>query len=459
MRRRQFLQALGVGAGGLLLPSGRATGAATPAKRVVFFITSHGTVYDQWRIRMGQPDTLDYVLDLESLAEADVSPILAPLMPHASKLLVLDGLANGCVVSSTFNEHEEGHASLLTGKIPMYVPGGLGRPDGPSLDQVIGAERNTPFPSLEWATGEAMSVNFDAGGQPLPYGFDPLAAWDRLFPAGLPEAEAPSTAARIRARQHSVLDLAAQRYEALAPRLSGEDRVKLSQHRDLVRDLETRIQTLAELVCEAPPTPEWPSEAYTDADFPNQMASRWFDLTVGALACGLTDVVTLRLDHINNNTLNAPPGDIHNDYAHQAYSGDTEAGRIMTDYAVWQAERFAELLARLDAVPEGYGSLLDHTVVVWMNELATGTHGFRDIPVVMAGGTEFFDTGRYVRWQPTHHLSGHYGGTEIGPPHNRLLTTIAASVGLDLASFGTPTLAGVGGLVSTAGTLDRVLLS
>jgi len=457
MRRRSFLQALGVGAGGLLLPSGRAAGAATPAKRMIFFITSHGTVYDRWRMRLEHPEGVDYELDLGGLAEQDWSPILAPLRSHASKLLVLDGLANGCVVPSSFNEHEEGHASLLTGQIPLYVPGGLGRPDGPSLDQVVGAERSTPFPSLEWATGSGMAVNFDALGQPIPYGFDPLAAWERLFPTGIPDAEAPTAAARIRARQDSVLDRAARRYEALAPRLAGEDLVKLGQHRDLVRDLEIRVRTLAELVCEAPETPEWPSEAYTDADFPNQMASRWFDLTAGALACGLTDVITLRLDHINNSTINAPPGDIHNDYAHQAYSGDTEAGRIMTDYAVWQSERFAELLTLLDAIPEGYGSLLDHTVVVWMNELATGTHGFRAIPVVIAGGTDFFDTGRYVRWQPRHLLSGPYGGTEIGPPHNLLLTTLANSLEVELSTFGIPALAGVGGLVSTVGLLDRVV--
>ena len=97
----------------------------------------------------------------------------------------------------------------------------------------------------------------------------------------------------------------------------------------------------------------------------------------------------------------------------------------MTDFHTWYAERFAELLDLLDAIPEGGGTMLDHTLVVWTNELSTGSHDHHDLPIVVAGATETLHSGRLIRWAPVSPVQGPWGVTTVGQPHNKLLTTLA----------------------------------
>jgi hypothetical protein len=307
MNRRQLLQALGLSAGSLFLPSrASAFAASAPAKRIIFFVSGHGTVYDQWRMRPGgQPDDVDFEVDLNTLASAEWSPILAPLQRHASRLLILDGLAHAPSITTAFNEHEEGHATCLTGDLPLPVSGALGRPSSASIDQILGETAATPFRTLEYMVGGAWPVNFDALGQSIPYEGNPEAAWARLFPTGVGDLD--TTASRVARRQDRVLDLAARRFDELAPRLSTEDRVKLEAHRDLIRDLESQVLALRDLSSEAvdEPTTAWPPILDEMEVFQG--------LAVAALSCGLTDIITLRAGDVANADIGAPPGDLHND--------------------------------------------------------------------------------------------------------------------------------------------------
>jgi len=381
-------------------------------------------------------------------------------MVGMARAMVLDGLGNGCGITTAFNEHEEGHASLLTGRIPFEVPGALGRVDGPSIDQVIAEVQNTPLPSLEWSF-YGWSVTFDQQGQALPYEIDPWAGYDRVFPNGQPTQGPPSLPERIRSRQGSMLDLVGDRFAELAQRLSGEDRIKLETHRDLIRDLESRLEILAGLECEQSPRPEdpYPNVMWDDAAFPTVISQQWQQLIAVALSCGLTNVITYRMDSVNNGTIGAPPGDIHSDYAHEVPDSQ-QARDVMTDYHTWHAERLAELLELLDTIPEGGGTMLDNTIVVWCNELSTGDHTFPDMPVLIAGGTDFFDQGRYVRWGGKTEMQGPWDDrTPIGQPHNKLLTTLGQSMGLNIDSFGVTSLQQAnGGQMDCTGILDRVCL-
>jgi hypothetical protein len=96
----------------------------------------------------------------------------------------------------------------------------------------------------------------------------------------------------------------------------------------------------------------------------------------------------------------------------------------------------AFLLEQLDSVPEGAGTLLDHTVVVWLTELATPTHQHYDASVLLAGGCNgYFRTGRYVRY-PRTFTSPLSGQPLIGPAHNRLLVSLMEAMGQTDTSFG-----------------------
>ena len=214
LNRRRLLQALGLTTGSLFLPSRGLAASAAPAKRIVLFVTGHGTVYEDWRMRPGgQGDDVDFEVDLPTLGSSDWSPILAPLQRHAGKLTILDGLAHVGSIAAAFNEHEEGHATCLTGDLPLPQDGALGRPSGPSIDQILAADATTPFRSLEYSVLGGWNVNFDDQGNAIPYEGDPVAAWSRLFPGGVDGLD--TTASRVLRQQHRVLDLAKQRFDVL----------------------------------------------------------------------------------------------------------------------------------------------------------------------------------------------------------------------------------------------------
>ncbi|MCA9298216.1 MAG: DUF1552 domain-containing protein, partial [Phycisphaerales bacterium] len=167
MNRRTLLRALGLTAGSLVLPSMMPAAYAErfgAARRIVFYVSSHGTVYDHWKMRPGgRTDDGDWEFPLGDVAEDAWSTILRELYPLRQKLLVVDGLTNGMGSTSGINEHESGHASCLTGTRATEVEGALAVPSGASIDQVIAATQDTPFQSIEYSVG-GWPVNFNAFG-------------------------------------------------------------------------------------------------------------------------------------------------------------------------------------------------------------------------------------------------------------------------------------------------------
>ncbi len=108
----------------------------------------------------------------------------------------------------------------------------------------------------------------------------------------------------------------------------------------------------------------------------------------------------------------------------------------MTDLDAWHAGHVAYLLEQLDSVVEGSGTMLDHTVVVWVTELATPTHLHYDTFTVLAGGCNgFFETGRYVRYPQTM-PSPMANQPLIGPAHNQLLVSLLQAMGQTDTTFG-----------------------
>lgn len=463
LHRRTLLQALGLSAGSLVLNSfplaiPRAR-AQAPYRRILFYVTSHGTVYDNWKIRQaGQDESTDFDIDLRTLAKDQFSSILEPLYDLKSQIMVVDGLANAVGRVRGFNEHEMGHASILTASLPSEVQGALARPAGPSLDQVIAAQLKEPgpFASLEYGIG-GWDVNFDSNGHPVPLQRDVIEAHNRIFGGDTSSPQAPSDTTRIAQAQGSVLDLVGRQYAQLGAKLGAEDRRKLEQHRSLVRDLEQTLSNLKEISCEAPAAPSG-QPAWNTAGWPRWHEDVYFKLSSLAFSCRLSRVITIRHDQIPNATVQAGPGDLHNDFAHHTHS-NAQAKEIMTRYHTHQAHAFARLVQQLAQIPEGAGSLLDNTIVVWCNELANGHHQMTNIPLVIAGGGSTFRLGQYIRFAPTHTMQAPWSQPRIGPAHNQLLTSLGQAMGLSLSSFGEPQIPQAGGgQIPTTGSLKRISL-
>jgi hypothetical protein len=469
LRRRRFLQSAGLLAGTLFLPSlgsSRARAQAAPPRRLVVLFTQHGFVYDSLKLRpAGTREDTDFDVSLADLDETDLSRVLLPLADVRDKLTVVDGLAmvsaEGDVV---FNEHDKGTRHALTGAPILRTDAGTFA-GGPSFDQLVAREiaADGRLPSLEFAVTGATNGGaiWRDAGQPLPPDGSAAGAFSRLFPPQ-DDGDGLSAADRVRAAQGSVLDLVADQYDALLPRLSGEDRQKLQLHRDLVRSAERRVQDLQQLQCRRPDEPGVVDD-FSRLDFYESRFDAFVDIAAAALACDLTRVVTLQMSQLRNDHLGIA-GDVHADYAHNSETNG-QAIEVMSRYGEIHAGHFRRLLAALDAIPEGNGTLLDHCAVLWCSELATGTHKFNIWPAFVAGGASgALRMGRYLRYvpaTPNPNLHPTWPGVTrlVGRPHQQLLVTLAQAVGAPLSSLGVRELFTTEGeRVDLTGGLDDLLV-
>lgn len=469
--RRRLLQGLGLGAGSLFLPSlapksnARVDGAPC---RIVFIQSYHGLVYDSWKMRPGSaPDGGTWDEPLGMLEVGQFSDIFAPLHPYREQMLVLDGLD---LVTAKPMGGGIGHAvspvNAMSGS-QTTTTNGDAQATTPTLDQLIANEIALPdrFRSFEvgWSAGAATSSLVP--GQTLPRETRPNSFWSRLFPEGEEvEGGPPSTTARLWAKQQSVLDTVAHEYEQLAPRLSAQDRQKLDQHRQMVRELEQRVAGYATLDCTTPPQPEDPGSLSPDAY--NVRYSQFVELLTLGFACDMSRVASVALTQMPNSAFGAPPGDVHQDFAHLAdgQNPDPVAFEQMTNYGNRHAEHVLEFVEALDSVPEGNGTMLDNTLVVWLNEMATGNHEQDVYPMVLLGGSNIpMRFGRYIKYavdgpSPTGASFGN-GNRPTGMPQNKVLTAIAQAFGMDVDVVGDSEVAAEdGSTIDCTGVAPGVLV-
>ncbi len=248
-------------------------------------------------------------------------------------------------------------------------------------------------------------------------------------------------------------------YDLLAPQLGAEGKQKLDAHRDLVRELEASLGAIG-------PAPK--CDTTFDGTTPTTSAAgvrQFMSLIRLAFACDLTRIVTFSAPVPQCPELGYPGDATFHGYAHQSIDGATSCGQTysplaaqaMTDLDAWHAGHVAYLLAQLDSVVEGSGTLLDHTVVVWVTELATPTHLHYDTCTLLAGGCNgFFNPGRYVRYPQT--LTSPMANQPlIGPAHNRLLVSLLQAMGQTDTTFGmTGTTAIDGSALSFVGPLTEL---
>ncbi|MCH9680426.1 MAG: DUF1552 domain-containing protein [Deltaproteobacteria bacterium] len=456
--RRTLLRALGIGGASLVLPSAVRTrpasaGGATSPQRVIFFVTQHGPYDTSWRMAPnGASDDVAWERDITDVPQADWSPILAPLHRHRNRLLMLDGLSNGALLNSPLTQyHQSGRATLLTNSHFVWDDGGDATGGARSFDQILADSLATPGQqpfiycgASQGPEGQIRPISFAGEGSPAGIESDPVALFEKLYPQRGMDPSAQLGARSIAQRQ-SVLDFVAPQLDAFASTLSGEDRLKLEQHGQLVRDLE---QQLVPLECgEAPAMPR------------GDDLEQFFQLVALAVSCDATRVATIQTRQMTGDEFGHPGSDVHQDFAHIPHSPE------MADYFAVRAEQFASFLDVLEAIPEGNGTLLDNTLVAWIPELGSGNHDAHGFEIVLAGNLDgAFDTGRYVYWprdqaNPSITPSDYNQnwGNPVGPPHGRLLVSIAQALGLELDQVNLGTVSGSNGIdVNLGGALDRL---
>jgi hypothetical protein len=441
-RRRQLLAATGLGGAALFLPSlfgGRARAQNAPIKRLVIMTQHHGTVQNRWRMLRDNKDYGNWEYAFDDADPKSFSTILQPLHPHRADLLVLDGLSQASSLGDkAINNHNTGHLHVLTGA-QMIDDMNSG---GPTVDQIIAHQvaLSGRIPSLEMATRSPWiggMINL-AASQRAPVETSPGSIFDRLFPNGSAPAgkqQAPTERDQIRSARKSVLDFVSQEYGLVSSRLGKEDRARLDMHRELIRDLEMRVGALSSLSCTAP-------DGVGNGGNQLDTAKAFADMTAAAFACDLTRVATIQIQQLDNDEFGAPPGDVHQDFAHQTDTDDNAAEQ-MGKYNAKHAEVFGYLLDGLKRYTDGNGTLLDSTAVVWVSELAVGPHDLDKIPIVMAGSCGgYFRTGRYVSYAqdlPNPHEHPDWGdkaSRPIGLGHSHLLISLMQAMGLSNNTIG-----------------------
>ena len=443
LNRRQFLTSMGAAASVVpfvpLLDAHAAS--APPPKRIVFFFSSNGTIRESWLPKMAG-NTLE------------LSPILAPLEKVKSKLLVVDGLSHKVIIEkSDRGGHSAGMNTALTGMNNKIVDPAQplhSLATGISLDQYLAGKigGQTKLRSIECGVqvepyyAAFYALSYREPRSPIMPENSPYRVFDRLF-RNIPQqgaSDSASTQASLEDRQR-VLEAASRDLEVLRKRLSADDRVKMEAHIEAVREIGHSLTTGAGITsgrtCTQPELGA-PIDIEKNSNIP-AIAKMQMDLVAMALACDLTRVATVQFGKAGSNhrfTWLGPEfatDPLLNSFcqargfhalAHR--EADAESRAKLVRINTWYAEQFAYFLHKLASIPEGGGSVLDRTVVVWVNELGTGgTHSHENTPWVLAGDAGgFLKTGRLLSYP--------------GEAHNRLLLTLCHAMGVATDSFGDP---------------------
>jgi hypothetical protein len=392
----------------LTRPARAAQPPAQPSRFIVFF-SPNGTIHSHWR---PQGETTAFTFAAGS--------ILEPLSAYRNDLVILDEL-NFYGVSN----HDGGMGSMLTN-------GSGAETLGASIDQVIAKKiaGDTKFPSIElgvqtssWGGGVSTRMSYSGAGQFVTPDDDPRNTFNRLFGDMVGGAEA---LARLRRRRKSILDNVSGELSQLHSRLGVDERVKMEAHLTSLRSLEKALETDPSASCTVPTQPDRLA-MYQNDNFPKQ-AKYQIDLAVRALACGLTRVTSIQLSHTVGDRVYSWIGvaDGHHSLSHADDSNTSKVADFVKAER-WNAEQFAYLLGQLKATPDpdGGGSLLDTSIVLWAKEMGDGRmHTCESVPWVLAGkGNGTLQTGRYLK----------LGGQN----HAKVLVSLCQRYGLTNQTFGT----------------------
>ncbi len=426
LTRRHFLRAAGGAVVAVPLLSSLRAGAAVESfpKRLVLMYTPNGVVSDAW-----------WPTNVSSETAFDLNEIHTPLAEFKDRLLFVGGVDLTITNTGPGGLHQKGIGGLFTGQQlqsgDLFVDGcgqRAGWANGISVDQRAAKllAAGTPITSLELGVRATENdvqgrIAYAGPGAPLPPMNDPSDVFQRLF-SGF--GQSSDDLAELRARRRSVLDTVQAQFKVLSGRVSTEDREKLDAHLSLVRDLESRMAITGNgsQTCVAPSVPA-ALDPTSEDDMPT-IAALHLDMLATAFACDLTRVASFQistsLNHIRYPWLNSL-GEGHA-LSHEGPS-DAEARAELVARQTWHSQLLANFLARLGQIPEGSGTVLDNTLVLWGNEVSEGnTHSHQNMPFLLAGGGWYFRTGRSVHYQSA--------------SHNDLLVSVLNAMGDDATTFG-----------------------
>ncbi|HEX4278282.1 MAG TPA: DUF1552 domain-containing protein [Bryobacteraceae bacterium] len=422
--RRTFLRGAGVAIGLPLLDSmaPAQTRLATPKSRLACIYVPHGATMDKWT---PAADGKGF----------EFTEILKPLEKYRDRVNVFSNLAHpqaGGVGSDAGADHARSAAVFLSGSHPEKESVHVGT----TIDQIVAARlgQDTPLPSIELAIEEnglncgsgygcayTNTISWKTPTLPLPMEHNPQVLFEKLFGDGNTAVE---RAAR-KAESRSLLDSVMQEVASLNKELPASDRARISEYLDDVREIERRIQKAENQTpkdLKVPQAPVGVPEAFDDH------FKIMFDLQVLAFKAEITRVATMMYARDTSGSV-YPQSGVRDGFHVASHHSNNRAA--MDKFALinnYHIGLLAYFLQKLQSTPDGDGTLLDHSMILYGSSMSNGNqHDHDPLPVVLAGGASGqLIGGRHLTF-PAH------------TPMSNLLLSMMDKLGVQEKSFGDST--------------------
>jgi len=229
----------------------------------------------------------------------------------------------------------------------------------------------------------------------MPPETNPRLVFERLF-GDIDTSLPPETRARRLQYRRSILDLVGERTTKLSGDLGASDRRKLDEYLTSIREIEQRIEKAEKDLTGLVPTIDKPSGVPVEyKDYVNLM----FDLQLIAFQTDMTRVVTMMMGREGSLRTYGEIGvpDPHHPLTH--HRGNPEWIEKVTKVNTLHIELFGAFIQKMKATPDGDGSLLDHSMIVYGSGLSDGNrHSHEDLPLMIVGGGGGFRRNTHVSY-------------------------------------------------------------
>ena len=373
-----------------MIPAGTALAdtAANPTPHLGFIYFPHGAVQDKW--------TPNGTGKIESFNE-----ILKPLEPYKSMTTVVSNIENQAPVGPV---HALSPGTWLNCAHPAISQDPHA---GTTIDQIAAQHigQDTPLPSLEVATENhggggfcdrdygcsyAGTISFRSPTTPLPMETDPRKLFMRLFGQGDNAADR----ARLSKQYVSLLDMVGGEAKQLQNVVGPSDKAMLSDYLESVREIERRIQKMEARDLSKVSVPDAPKEGTLPF---NQRIELMFDLVALALQANMTRIFTFMVAaEVSGQTYNfiGVP-----DAFHPLSHHNNEAAKMerLAKVQAFHTQVFAKFLDKLAKTPDGDGTMLDHSLILYGSNMAnSNAHNHYPLPTSIVGGWKTVKGGQHI---------------------------------------------------------------
>jgi hypothetical protein len=452
--RRTFLAGVGTTAAGTFLRPLFASAAGASPTRLLIVHRPCGTY------------PIDFFPQSGDATNFTLPSILQPFAPVQDQMTILNGIYCPRDHGWAGDQHGAGLITMMSGKRPIEIPGTSSGGDpnaknqqaaGPSFDQMMASAATsglggTQVPSIQSTAYRPSSIglpnfkvmSYDKAGALFPES-RPDTLFGNIFAASMPGLSAADLE-RLRTQNKSILDFVSKDLTRLRGLVPKSQLAKLDAHLDGLTSLEAKLTAASTggAACKGPaqaPLPAPTGDLTIDEAQHQVVAQNQLGIILTAFQCDLTRVATFSFAH-GNSALRfskiIPGFDDQGGTGHHDLSHVQTATALHSQIDRWYSQQLVTMLQAMKATPDGDGTLLDHTLVVYFNECCYGwSHSIENMPLLLFGGKSLkLQTGRHLKLN-MRYMSDVWAAiaTAMGVPMNTYGDT-AFSVGAVSGVFG-----------------------